>query len=135
IRFRWRKSPHCSKLCSKSMRLSRKTFPILLAVALGMAIAILTNAEPTNKPEKGAKPKEPAAPGGVQNKKAGTEKLDLPVPKGQPQKGLKIPLYGLDGKLMMNFQIGVATWIDDENIKMGELRIETFKQSGDKELD
>ena len=117
------------------MRLSHKAFPIFLTMALGVVITITTGAGPAKEPGKGATPKEPSAPGVVQTKKAGTEKLDLPVPKGQPQKGLKIPLYGLDGKLMMNFQIGVATWIDEENIKMGELHVETFKADGEKELD
>ena len=58
------------------------------------------------------------------------EKLDLPVPKGQPQKGLRIPIYSPGGKLMMNFQIGVATWVDDDNINMGDLHVETFKEDG-----
>jgi hypothetical protein len=56
------------------------------------------------------------------------------VPKGQPQKGLRIPIYSPLGKLMMNFQIGIATWVDDDNIKMGELKVETFKDDGSSEF-
>jgi len=61
--------------------------------------------------------------------------LNLPVPPGQPQKGLKIPVYDGNGKLTMNFHIGTATWIDDENIKMQEMRIETFKDDGSRDMD
>ena len=63
------------------------------------------------------------------------DRLDLPVPKGQPQKGLRIPIYSPDGKLMMSFQIGVAEVVDADNIKMGELRLETFKENGEHEFD
>lgn len=63
------------------------------------------------------------------------DRLDLPVPKGQPQKGLRIPIHSPEGKLMMNFQIGVAEVVDADNIKMGELRLETFKENGEHEFD
>jgi hypothetical protein len=62
------------------------------------------------------------------------DRLDLPVPKGQPQKGLRIPIYSPLGQLMMNFQIGVATWVDDDNINMGDLKVETFKTNGTSEF-
>ncbi len=73
----------------------------------------------------------------VKNADAPKEKdrLDLPVPKGQPQKGLRIPIYSPDGKLMMSFQIGVAEVVDADHIKMGELRLETFKETGEHEFD
>jgi hypothetical protein len=63
------------------------------------------------------------------------DRLDLPVPKGQPQKGLRIPIYSPEGKLMMSFQIGVAEVVDADNIKMGDLRLETFKDTGEHEFD
>lgn len=62
------------------------------------------------------------------------DRLDLPVPPGQPQKGLRIPIYSPDGKLMMSFQIGVAKVVDADNIQMGELRLETFKENGEHEF-
>ena len=63
------------------------------------------------------------------------DRLDLPVPKGQPQKGLRIPIFSPDGKLVMNFQIGVAEVVDADNIRMGQLRLETFKEDGEHEFD
>ena len=62
------------------------------------------------------------------------DRLDLPVPKGQPQKGLRIPIYTPEGKLLMNFQIGVAAVVDADHIKMGDLHLETFKEDGEHEF-
>lgn len=87
-----------------------------------------------DKPEKGVKGKDDKGKGG-KGKSDGTEPLDLPVPSGQPQKGMKIPIYDADGKLKMNFAIGIATKIDPENIKMHELHIQTYKDDGTMELD
>jgi hypothetical protein len=61
--------------------------------------------------------------------------LELPIPKGQPQKGVKVPLYGANGKLKMNFEIGIGTYIDEEHVKLEKLRVETFKDDGSPELD
>lgn len=35
---------------------------------------------------------------------------------------------------MMSFQIGVAEVVDADNIKMGDLRLETFKENGEHEF-
>ena len=104
--------------------------------ALGMIAGIATGADGA-KPAAEKTPGEPAAPPAPAPAAPAKEKdrLDLPVPKGQPQKGLRIPIYSPDGKLMMSFQIGVAEVVDADNIKMGELRLETFKENGEHEFD
>lgn len=117
------------------MRLSHKTLLTALVAALALLTANRASADPAGKSGKGEKTKVPVAPATGKKAEPPKEGLDLAVPKGQPQKGVRVPVYGLDGKLMMNFQIGVATWIDDENIKMTELRVETYKQDGEKELE
>jgi hypothetical protein len=102
---------------------------IALAAALGASTAI---AQKSGEEKKKGKEKN------VPAKKATAkedEPLDLPIPKGQPQKGVKVPIYGANGKLKMNFTIGVGTWIDEENIKLQELRVETYKEDGARELD
>ena len=83
-----------------------------------------------------AAPAVPAAPPAVpvQAPKE-KDRLDLPVPPGQPQKGLRIPISSPEGKLLMRFQIGVAEVVDADHIKMGDLRLETFKDDGDHEFD
>jgi hypothetical protein len=117
------------------MRLSHKTLLLSPVAALVLMIAGPVAAEPDGKSGKAGKAKQTAAPAKGEKVEAKKEGLDLAVPKGQPQKGVRVPVYGLDGKLMMNFQIGVATWIDDDNIKMTQLRVETFKQDAVKEMD
>jgi lipopolysaccharide assembly outer membrane protein LptD (OstA) len=101
------------------MRLSRKSALLALAAALGATQAVAQ--KPAAKKEKAAENKE--------------EALDLPIPKGQPQKGVKVPLYGANGKLKMNFEIGIGTYIDEENIKLEKLRVETYRDDGSRELD
>jgi hypothetical protein len=96
-------------------------------VGFGVAVTFARADEPAKAAP--ASTPEPATP--AKEKK----RLDLPVPKGQPQRGLRIPLFAPDGKLMMSFQIGVAEVVDADNIKMGDLRLETFKEDGAHELD
>jgi hypothetical protein len=100
---------------------------LVASVALGQAGEAGKVPEPAKTP---AAVESPAAPKTDKSK----DRLDLPVPKGQPQKGLRIPIYSPGGILMMNFQIGVATWVDDDNINMGELMVETFKDDGSSEF-
>lgn len=104
--------------------------PVVLLVA-GVAFLHAEDAGKAPEPEKTLPATQPpAAPAADKSK----ERLDLPVPKGQPQKGLRIPIYSPLGLLMMNFQIGVATWVDDDNINMGDLKVETFKADGTSEF-
>ncbi len=79
--------------------------------------------------------KAEAAAKGSKKESKGSDEMEMPVPKGQPQKGVKVPLYDSAGKLKMRFDIGVGTWLDDANIKMEKLRVETFKDDGTTEFD
>lgn len=116
------------------MASSRNSRTFSLAAGLGLAGVFALGAEP-EKPAEAAKAADAPAvqPGAAPAKDK--ERLDLPVPKGQPQKGLRIPIHSPDGKLMMSFQIGVAEVLDADNIKMGLLRLETFKENGEHEFD
>lgn len=106
----------------------------LVAVA-GILQMAATKGELKKEPAKEEPAKPPVAPEKAAKTESGKGSLDLPVPKGQPQKGLKIPIYDLNGSLRMNFRIGTAVRSDDDNIKMSELRLETFKEDGGSELD
>ncbi len=105
----------------------------LLALCAVFAFSQLAaKKEDPKKPEAAAKPtkgKKAAKDG------ADADAMDLPVPKGQPQKGVKVPFYDSTGKLKMRFEIGVGTWLDEANIKMEKLRVETFKEDGTTEFD
>ena len=104
----------------------RNSRMIPLVAVLGMTGIFANSDEPAKAAAPQAAP-EPAPPA--------KDRLDLPVPKGQPQKGLRIPIYTPSGKMMMNFHIGVAEVVDADNIKMGALHLETFKEDGEREFD
>lgn len=108
---------------------------IPLMASLGMTGAIATGCDQEKPAEAETTASAPAAQPPAKPAAPAKDRLDLPVPKGQPQKGLRIPIFSPDGKLMMSFQIGVAEVVDADNIKMGELRLETFKENGDHEFD
>ena len=128
------------------MRCSRK-FPILLA-----CLALAANAfaaekkdkpkddpkkETAKKKPKGDKPAAtpapaPAPPDGAPKPLA---KLSIPLPKGQDSTGVKIPYNDRTGKKTMNFNIGVATRVDDDHVNMTKLLIETFNdETGAREM-
>ena len=67
---------------------------------------------------------EPSAP----------KKVDVPVAKGHPSKGMSIPYYDSTGKHEMQFHIGVASRLDDNHIQMTDLLIETFNEEGQGEM-
>jgi hypothetical protein len=107
---------------------SRKSAMIALAVALGATQAVAQQAG--DKKEKANKPKEKP------RTEAADDGLDLPIPKGKPQKGVNAPMYGADGKLKYNFRIGVATLMEDNvNVRLEQLRVEKFRADGTREID
>ena len=55
------------------------------------------------------------------------------VLKGYPSKGLKIPHFDEEGNLQMSFEIGVATRLDDEQLRMDAAQLETF-EDGEREM-
>jgi hypothetical protein len=61
-------------------------------------------------------------------------KLSLPLPKGQDSKGVVIPYTDGTGKKTMVFRIGIGTRLDDDNVKMVDLKIETFDDEGKPEM-
>jgi hypothetical protein len=122
------------------MRSFRKSSLMVLCAALGIS---LTAAEPkaakadkADKADKGDKADGGAAktPKGGKGKKVEEPKekdeLELPIPKGQTQKSVNVPLRRPDGKMDMNFHIGTATKVDDDNVKLQELKVQTYKEDG-----
>ena len=105
---------------------------LALAAALGATQAVAQKGGDAKKPD--AKRPDKGAKVAKVDPNA-EETLDLPIPKGQPQKGVKVPVYGANGKLKMNFEIGIGTYIDEEHVKLEKLRVETFREDGSQELD
>jgi len=65
-----------------------------------------------------------AAPVLTQVTKPQGEKIDLPVPVGEPVKGVKIPQYDDKGKLTMNLIAETAKKIDDRQVEFGKLKVQ-----------
>lgn len=108
------------------MRSSRRASTILaVGAAIGLVQATAGAAE--GKPDNKQPPKKEKKPKASKAKPEEQDELNIPVPKGEAQKSVKFPIYGADGTLDMRFEIGVATRVDEENVKMQKLRIETFK--------
>ena len=55
-------------------------------------------------------------------------KFDLPVPIGHEVKGLRVPIRNEEGKMQMQFDMETATRLDDQNIEMHTVTIQTYNE-------
>jgi hypothetical protein len=55
-------------------------------------------------------------------------KFDLPVPIGHEVKGLRVPIRNEEGKVQMQFDMETATRLDDQNIEMHTVTIQTYNE-------
>ena len=117
---------------------SFRNFPVFVFVA-GLGLTQLSACGRAQESAKNSTTEKtmPAAALVVKNADAAKEKdrLDLPVPKGQPQRGLRIPIYSPDGKLRYSFEIGVGEKVDDDHVKLAVAHVESFKENGEHEFD
>ena len=60
-------------------------------------------------------------------------KIDLPVPIGHEVKGLRVPVRNEQGKIEMQFDMETATRLDDQNVEMNIVTIQTYNQQSGKE--
>lgn len=79
--------------------------------------------------DKGGKPKTAATPAVIL-----PPKIEVPIPIGHDAQLVTLPYYGSDGKLQMNFTIGIAKRFDENRLQMSNVVIETFEDNGDKDL-
>ncbi|MCE9587963.1 MAG: LPS export ABC transporter periplasmic protein LptC [Verrucomicrobia bacterium] len=61
------------------------------------------------------------------------QKIDLPIPVGEPVKGIKIPQYDENGKLTMNLIAETARKLDEKQVEFGKLKIE-FNEKEEKTI-
>ncbi len=62
-----------------------------------------------------------------------SQKIDLPVPLGEPIKGLKIPQYDETGKLTMCLIAEMARKIDERQVEFQKLKVQ-FDEKEEKEI-
>lgn len=121
------------------MRLFRKFifFAILMGLAAGGFSADAKKDKKDADKKKDAAKKAAKVKKGDPAEKPGNEpgRLAFPVPVGPPSKGVKLPSFGPDGKLKMVFNIGTGTRIDEDNVKMEDTQVQTFKEDGSPEMD
>jgi hypothetical protein len=60
-------------------------------------------------------------------------KIDLPVPVGEPVKGIKVPQYDENGKLTMSLNAETALKLDDRKVELGKLKV-LFSDKEEKEI-
>jgi hypothetical protein len=59
-------------------------------------------------------------------------KIDLPVPIGHEVKGLRVPVRNDEGKIEMQFDMETAMRLDDQNVEMHTVTIQTYNQQSGK---
>lgn len=52
------------------------------------------------------------------------QKIDLPIPVGEPVKGIKIPQYDENGAMTMNLIADTARKLDEKKVEFGKLKID-----------
>jgi len=77
------------------------------------------------------KTKEPKAKGGSEQTESGQD-IDIPVPDGVPVKGLKVPSYSADGKLLMMLDAEQARKLDADRIEFENLKIDAYSDDDKK---
>src|ERR1700719_2845067 len=57
-----------------------------------------------------------------------SRRIDLPVPVGHDVKGLRLPVRNDQGKIEMQFDVESARRVDDQNVEMHTVTIQTYNQ-------
>jgi hypothetical protein len=105
----------------------------LLSLALAVALSAGSLAGQRTAPTPPAK--ETTAPEKSQKKAKGEPKptnagpdIDIPVPEGVPVKGIKVPSYSPEGKLLMMLDAEQARKLDADRIEFENLKIDAFTE-------
>ena len=101
------------------------------AISAGSLAAQQSAATPSNK--------EATSPGktskiakGEPNKTDSDQDIDIPVPDGIPVKGIKVPSYSADGKLLMMLNAEQARKLDAHRIEFENLKIDAYSDDDKK---
>jgi hypothetical protein len=62
----------------------------------------------------------------------GGQEIDIPVPDGVPVKGIKVPSYSADGKLLMMLDAEQARKLDADRIEFENLKIDAYSDDDKK---
>ncbi len=104
-------------------------FSLSLALAVALSVGSLagqrTAATPPAK-EAAALEKSPKKAKGEPKQAASGQEIDIPVPEGVPVKGIKVPSYSPEGKLLMMLDAEQARKLDADRIEFENLKIDAY---------
>lgn len=142
-----------SQVCSIYSPASVAKLPLSLALACALAFGSLAaqqgtpapspkktaSAEKTSKKPKEIKTTEESKASNTTKEKpeptrqeSEEEIIDIPVPDGVPVKGIKVPSYSTDGKLLMMLDAEQARKLDAERIEFENLKIDAYSDDDKK---
>ena len=110
--------------------ISRMALRVLLAgclLAMGSAPA---EAKSRKSPKSAPSPTPEAAP----EKAADDKTFNVPIPINHDARGIRIPIYSLEGKLQMLFESEIAFRVDVQQLRLTQLKIETYDDAGQPEM-
>lgn len=121
----WRDNPLAFSRC-----FARGALRVALACSLlGLGTGFV-EAKTRSKTKKERSPSAEASPSATPDKNT----IDIPIPVDHAAKGVRIPLYNVDGKLQMLLESEVAFRADLQQLQLTRLKIATFDEEGNPEL-
>ncbi|HEY5812952.1 MAG TPA: hypothetical protein VIT23_09905, partial [Terrimicrobiaceae bacterium] len=109
----------------------------LLSLAIACALStesLLAQQSSPSPPQKQVGSSEKASKNKAQAAKSSSvqggeqQEIEIPVPDGVPVKGIKVPSYSADGKLLMMLDAEQARKLDAERIEFENLKIDAYSE-------
>ena len=117
-----------------SRRVGRRRAAAACAFVFVLAFAVYSVSGETTKPKRGKGKKKGAIPSASMS--PGEQSLtNIPLPIGHEAKGLVLPDFDLNGRLRGKFVAGSAKRIDQERIEFRDLKINTFNEANQVDLE
>jgi len=111
-------------------------FSLSLALACALSAGALTAQEsaatPSNKEAASSGKTSKKAKGEPKQTESDNQDIDIPVPEGVPVKGIKVPSYSADGKLLMMLDAEQARKLDADRIEFENLKIDAYSDDDKK---
>jgi hypothetical protein len=101
---------------------------LLAGVAIAAPDATVTNASASVNSTAASNALPDALPAPAIN-----QKIDLPVPVGEPVKGIKIPQYDEKGKMTLCLTADTAKKLDEHQVELSKLKVQ-FTEKEDQEI-
>jgi hypothetical protein len=121
---------------STSSIASAVKFSLSLALACALSAGALTAQEsaatPSNKEASSSGKASKKAKGEPKQTESDNQEIDIPVPEGVPVKGIKVPSYSADGKLLMMLDAEQARKLDADRIEFENLKIDAYSDDDKK---